>query len=198
MSEENKFEFFRDLRHEDNLEDGKSHHSAGIVLERHAINSPSGKDLLVQYLDPFNLAVITCWRGDDDVELFDGTEHDWKEAKRSYAMLEDTIDKDVKGEKYFSDLIAKENKYELVTVVNKLFEDLRTVLRLMKQNHLMVRGINVREYSRPRAGWNVQGLIESLLLLKSNSFVRIYDTNGRLNYLRRIDVAMSSDLRLEP
>ena len=75
-----KVYFFRDLGHNENLEDGKSYHAAGIVDRLFCeIGKPnySGKDLSVSYVHPFNFTVQREWRSLKDVELFMVEQHEY-------------------------------------------------------------------------------------------------------------------------
>lgn len=66
--------FFRDIRHDDNVLDGKSFHAAGVVSKIYCdlnTGNPSGKDLSVTYIEPFSGNVAHEWRALDEVELFE-------------------------------------------------------------------------------------------------------------------------------
>jgi len=65
-----KYYFFRDKDHRDNLVDGTDYHAAGIVMECYD-PSPSGKDMTVKYIDPFNVLREIAWRSYKDVVLFE-------------------------------------------------------------------------------------------------------------------------------
>lgn len=62
---------FRDLEHRDNLLDGRTFHAAGIVHSICSVDSYSGKDINVEYIDPFTLDIINTWRATKEVELFE-------------------------------------------------------------------------------------------------------------------------------
>lgn len=69
----NKYYFFRDLDNNGNLTSGKSYHSAGLVEEiiNEEQNKTGNKDIVVSYLNPFEIVVTTTWRTYSEVELFE-------------------------------------------------------------------------------------------------------------------------------
>jgi len=75
---------FREKKCDDNFKDGRTYHSAGIV---HSVdpNAPltSGKDVSVEYIDPFTFDMCCSWLSIDEVELFECGEWEWDDAKKS-------------------------------------------------------------------------------------------------------------------
>lgn len=80
--------YFRDKSSAENLENGREYHAAGLVAARHNTNCPSGKDLLVTFLDPFYGHVVTAWRGDAAVELYEVNEFEWQALRDRYEAIE--------------------------------------------------------------------------------------------------------------
>lgn len=93
--EKNKFYFFRDLEHQDNLLDGKTFHAAGYVDELFCeIGKPnaSGKDVVVCFFEPFKGTIMNTWRALDEVELFEVTKEEYDAVAERYTTL-DTMNK---------------------------------------------------------------------------------------------------------
>lgn len=85
-----KFNFFIDLECDANYQYGLPYYAAGIVVEdtrKDGVSSPSGKDLVVSYLDPWGHAHLQCWRATDEVRLIEATLDD-------YAYLRSAIESD--------------------------------------------------------------------------------------------------------
>lgn len=82
-----KYYFFRDKDHRDNLVDGTDYHAAGIVMECYD-PSPSGKDMTVKYIDPFNVLREIAWRSYKDVVLFEVDSVIWSIANARYEMFD--------------------------------------------------------------------------------------------------------------
>lgn len=85
-----KYYFFRDLDNESNLDNGKTHHSAGIVESVHCeLNKQnySGKDFVVLYFSPFEGIFKREWRSLDEIELFEVSEHEYRYIIIEYLKL---------------------------------------------------------------------------------------------------------------
>lgn len=83
-----EFFFFRDLTSEGNLKNGREYHAAGIVVARYGTNSQSGKDVAVTYLNPFNCCIENAWRSDNEIEIYEVDEWEWKIVKDRYDFIE--------------------------------------------------------------------------------------------------------------
>lgn len=86
-----KYYFFRDLRHEDNLLDGKTHHAAGIVDKMFCeIGKPnrSGKDVSVTFFEPFKGTLTSAWRSLDKIELFEVEEWEYNLLAEKHKSIE--------------------------------------------------------------------------------------------------------------
>lgn len=89
---DNKYYLFRDLSHQGSLLNGKTFHASGLVRTIYSMtDTPSGKDLSVTYLDPFDRDVTTAWRMPSEVELFEVGEWEWEETKIMYDKIEGTL-----------------------------------------------------------------------------------------------------------
>ena len=82
-----KYYFFRDLESGSNFDNGKEFHASGIVQERYNENSPSGKDLAVLYLDVFKSTVECAWRADNEIQLYEVSDYEWKEASKILELI---------------------------------------------------------------------------------------------------------------
>lgn len=86
-----KYYMFRDLNHGDNLLEGRTHHSAGVVDKVYGdIENPlkSGKDLSVKYLHPFEGYIVDSWRAFSEVELFEVHQYEYDNMQK---VFEDII-----------------------------------------------------------------------------------------------------------
>jgi hypothetical protein len=68
---------------------GYSYQPAGIVVEKYADGCPSGKDIVVMFLDPFDVRVVSQWRAINEVELIMVNEWEWRSVRESYARLDE-------------------------------------------------------------------------------------------------------------
>ena len=86
-----KYYFFRDLDNESSLQDGKTYHAAGIVDKLFCElgkPNPSGKDVSVTFLEPFEGTITSEWRSLDEVELFEVKEWEYKYLTEKYEAIE--------------------------------------------------------------------------------------------------------------
>lgn len=83
-NEDQKYYFFRDLTHEDNLQDDVSFHAAGLVEKvfNTKEDSDKNKDLSVMFFDPFTGEFTNAWRAYFEVELFEVEEWRWEELRQ--------------------------------------------------------------------------------------------------------------------
>jgi len=82
--------FFRDLEHGDNLLNGKTYHAAGIVDSLYCkigVPNPSGKDLSVTFLNPFEGTLTSAWRALSEVELFEVDEWEWEQLSKEHETI---------------------------------------------------------------------------------------------------------------
>jgi hypothetical protein len=81
--------FFRDLNHEENLENGLTFHAAGIIdyISPNKGNG-SGKDYSVIYIHPFDFFVVRAWRSENEIEIFEVDDYTYQSAKESLDDLE--------------------------------------------------------------------------------------------------------------
>lgn len=87
-----KYYFFRDLDHQGNLLDGRTHHAAGYVNGLYCeLNSPnsSGKDVAVTFMDPFTGFVRNQWRALDEIELFEVSEWEHKRLQDIHSVIDE-------------------------------------------------------------------------------------------------------------
>lgn len=85
----NKKLLFRDLNHEENLENGLTYHAAGMIdyVSPNKGNG-SGKDYSVIYIHPFELYVIRAWRSEDEIEIFEVDSYTYQSVKECLDDLE--------------------------------------------------------------------------------------------------------------
>lgn len=84
-----KYYFFRDIEHEGNLENEKTYHSSGIVDKVfNRKETPSGKDLSVTFLSPFECVITSAWRTYSQVELFEVQKNEWENANEFYKKID--------------------------------------------------------------------------------------------------------------
>lgn len=86
-----KYYFFRDIEHSDNLLNGKTFHSAGYVEKLYCeIDKPniSGKDVAVSFFEPFEGTITSAWRSLDEIELFEVLENEYLDLVSQYKKLE--------------------------------------------------------------------------------------------------------------
>jgi len=78
--------FFRELDHKGNLLNGRTFHASGIAQTANypVVPCPSGKDLVVTFLNPFTMEVYITWRAFHEVELFECTDEEFYCAERFY------------------------------------------------------------------------------------------------------------------
>ena len=85
-----KYYLFRDKKHDDNYEDGRSYHAAGVVDKE--FNKPedtdNNKDLSVIHMNPFTHEVIRQWRAHFEVELFEVEYDVWIGVSSRYDFIE--------------------------------------------------------------------------------------------------------------
>jgi len=87
-----KYYFFRDRGNEKNLEEGKTFHAAGYVEKFYCeLDKPnrSGKDLIVNFFEPFNGTITSTWRAIKEVELFSVNEWEYKLLVKNYEVIRD-------------------------------------------------------------------------------------------------------------
>lgn len=79
--ERNKYYFFRELSNTDNLDNGLSFHSAGLVDKIYSEDNVSGKDISVTYFHPFSGETVSTWLSTNEVELFEVSEFEYEQLK---------------------------------------------------------------------------------------------------------------------
>lgn len=89
-----KYYFFRDLDNNSNLDGITSFHAAGIAILNTEIDepTPSGKDIVVKFFEPFNARVETCWRAFNEVELLEVIEEEHKRLSSELLSIENFIE----------------------------------------------------------------------------------------------------------
>jgi hypothetical protein len=89
-----KHYFFRDINHQDNLKDGKTYHSAGIVDKIYSEEQiPSGKEVAVTFIEPFQGTITSEWRAHADVQLFEVDEWEWRMLHDVYRVIKSAVEK---------------------------------------------------------------------------------------------------------
>lgn len=85
-----KYYKFRDLDHNSNYENGIHYHAYGIVEKvNNTTESPSGKDLVVVYINLESNVVDRCWRTYSEVELFEVCESLYADFAETIKAVED-------------------------------------------------------------------------------------------------------------
>lgn len=87
MEDKNKYYFFRELSNQDNLENGKTFHAAGLVINFYCqLESPnvSGKDMSVKYIHPYRGTLECVWMSVSEVELFEVDFWEWEKLMSFY------------------------------------------------------------------------------------------------------------------
>lgn len=82
-----KYYMFRDLDNEANLEDERTYHAAGLVQKIHTVDSKSGKDVSVIFLDPFTGCVIKTWRATKEIEIFEVDSDMYKNMQSIFSKI---------------------------------------------------------------------------------------------------------------
>ena len=77
---DNKYYFFKDKNCDDNLLNGLTYYSQGVVDKIfNEKETHSGKDLSCRYIHPFTLEKRNVWRTYSEVDLFEVIEEEWKQ-----------------------------------------------------------------------------------------------------------------------
>ena len=82
--------FFRDIEHGDNLLNGKTYHAAGIVDHMYCViglPNPSGKDLSVTFIEPFEGTLTSTWRALGEVELFEVDQWEHEQLSKMHEAI---------------------------------------------------------------------------------------------------------------
>ena len=81
---------FRDLDNRSNIENGKSYHAAGIIVNiTPQTTTSSENNTLVKYINPFDGLIETAWRTYTEIEVFNIPELEYDLLCKRY----DGIDK---------------------------------------------------------------------------------------------------------
>lgn len=68
--------------------EGMPYQPAGIVTEKYGSGCPSGKDYVVEFIDPFTLSIHKQWRAEREIELTEVEEASWQALRGGYERIE--------------------------------------------------------------------------------------------------------------
>jgi hypothetical protein len=124
----NKVYFFRDINHQNNLQDGKSFNAYGLAKLNHYTSCALDKKVVVDFFDPITLIVMHAYRSVDEIEVFDATEYEIDSFKEYLSIFSSSSN--------YKELLA-DKKSKFLQMLNERIE--ASSSRLSKEAYLIAK-----------------------------------------------------------